>query len=175
MNRILITKSKYPLKYDYYIDEEGRIYSGVSNKYLNFHLDKDGYQKVRLVSTDNKRHTYSVHRLMLENFLPIEDMEKYQVNHKDGNKQNNNINNLEWVTPSENIRHAYRIGLKNQKGENNNGSKLNENQVKKIIEKLLNKQSMYSIAKEFSVSLCTIKLIKDKQTWKYLTDNIYFD
>lgn len=112
---------------------------------------------------------------MLENFEPRKNMSELQVNHIDGNKQNNNLNNLEWVTPSENIKHAYAIGLKNQSGEANNAAKLTEKQVIEIIEKLQNKQSMYSIAKEYGVSICTIKLIKDKKTWKYLTSNINFN
>ena len=175
MKQILIKKTKYPLKYNYYIDEKGRIYSEKTHKFLSVQLDKDGYEKVRLISNDNKRHRYSVHRLMMENFHPKENMENLQVNHIDGNKVNNNLENLEWVTPGENIEHAYQIGLKNQRGEHNNASKLTESNVQEIIEKLKNKQSMYSIAKEYGVCLCTIKLIKDKKTWKYLTENIDFN
>ena len=151
MKKILITKSKYPLKYNYYITDNGQIFSEITNKILTTQLDKDGYEKVRLISTDGKRHRYSVHRLMLENFEPRKNMSELQVNHIDGNKQNNNLNNLEWVTPSENIKHAYAIGLKNQSGEANNAAKLTEKQVIEIIEK------------EYGVSICTIKLIKDKK------------
>lgn len=53
-----------------------------------------------------------VHRLVLQHFKPCENMDKLQVNHIDGNKDNNCINNLEWVTDSENKFHAYNKGLK---------------------------------------------------------------
>lgn len=69
------------------------------------------------MSDDGKRHRYSVHRLILENFKPVENMDKMQVNHIDGNKWNNKLSNLEWVTCSENNKHAHKIGLKSQKGE----------------------------------------------------------
>lgn len=52
---------------------------------------------------------YLVHRLVLITFNPIENYEKLQVNHKDGNPENNKLDNLEWVTPSENIKHSYQV------------------------------------------------------------------
>ena len=71
--------------------------------------DNRGYLNIRL-SKNNIRKTYSVHRLVAEAF--ISNLEaKGEVNHIDGNKQNNNINNLEWVTSSENQLHAYKNGL----------------------------------------------------------------
>ena len=70
-----ITISKYPLKYDYFITEDGKVFSSATNKFLTTHKDKDGYLKVRLTSVDNRRHTYSVHRLVLMNFNPVENMD----------------------------------------------------------------------------------------------------
>lgn len=74
-----------------------------------------------------------VHRLVSKAF-EIKDEEKGQVNHKDGDKQNNRIGNLEWVTASENIRHAFEVGLKNapsmrRYGEKNSHCKLTDTEV----------------------------------------------
>lgn len=170
-----IVSQKYQLKYDYFITEEGQVYSSKTNKILKQHLDKDGYCKVRLVCTDN-RHTFSVHRLVLETFNPIDNMGNFQVNHIDGNKLNNNINNLEWCNCSENIKHAYKTGLKTQKGSNNNASKLNEEQVVKIIELLKEKElTQKQIGEKFNVSAECIGAIKRKENWKELTKGINFD
>lgn len=174
--KILISKCKYQLKFDYYVEDNGKIWSGRTQKYLSVQLDKDGYEKVQMMSRDGKRHRYSVHRLVLENFNPVENMENLQVNHIDGNKRNNKLENLEWVTCSENNRHAYQIGLKNQKGEHNNATKLTELQVKEIINLLLSKQyTQKEIGQKYNVCEDTIGAIKNKRNWKYLTENIDFD
>ena len=176
MQKKLITNCKYELKFNYYVQDDGKIFSERTNKILSVQLDKDGYEKVQMMSTDGKRHRYSVHRLVLENFNPIENMNKFQVNHIDGNKRNNNLSNLEWVTCSENLIHAHKIGLKNQSGEHNNASKLTEEQVKEIINMLLEHKYTYGqIDEKFGVSDETIGSIKRKENWKYLTENIDFD
>ena len=74
--------------------------------------ENPGYYQVDLYKSDGKRHGYtkSIHRLVAEAFLG--KRENMQVNHIDGNKLNNKIDNLEWVTCSENIQHAYDTGLK---------------------------------------------------------------
>lgn len=69
-----------------------------------------GYKEV-LLSENGKTKRYLVHRLILSTFEPIENEKNFDVNHKDGNKLNNNISNLEWCTRSENIKHSYRNGL----------------------------------------------------------------
>lgn len=172
----LVKTSKYNLKYNYYVTETGKIYSEYSKKFLSAQLDKDGYEKVRLISTDGARHRYSVHRLVLENYNPVDGMETLQVNHIDGDKQNNNLNNLEWVTCQENILHAYKNNLHSQKGEHNNATKLTENNVKDIIQLLLKKElTQKEIGKQFGVNEDVIGAIKNKHNWKYLTNNINFN
>ena len=176
MKKQLIISKKYQLKYNYYALEDGNIYSETSGRNLSKHLDKDGYEKVRLVSLDG-RHTYSVHRLILESFFPIENMENLQVNHLDGNKQNNSLSNLEWSTCQENINHACKNNLRhNQIGEYNNATKLTEENVKEIIEMLLSKQfTQKEIGKRFEVSEDVVGAIKNKRNWKHLTENINFN
>lgn len=163
MKSVKIIYCKYDLKYDYYVNDNGSIYSKISNKILNWSLDKDGYAKVRLMSTDGKRHRYSVHRLILENFNPVDGMDKLQVNHIDGNKLNNNLNNLEWITPSTNNKHKYMIGLASQKGARNNASCLTEKDVLEIIQLLLSHKYTYKeIANIYQVHEETIGAIKRK-------------
>lgn len=72
-----------------------------------------GYLCVRLWKNNFAPH-FKVHRLILSTFYPIKNMEIYDVNHIDGNKQNNHINNLEWCTRQENLIHAVENGLNKQ-------------------------------------------------------------
>lgn len=74
-----------------------------------FH-NKRGYLRIGLV-VDGEKKKYQLHRLVAEAFCPGKK-EGLQVNHIDGNKENNNANNLEWITPGDNQRHAFRLGLK---------------------------------------------------------------
>ena len=87
-----------------------------SNKYINAkgrtlkpHKDKKGYLRVAFKQS-GKHTTFRVHRLVAQLFVS-NYLNKPMVNHKDGNKQNNNVENLEWVTNSENIQHAFDTGL----------------------------------------------------------------
>ncbi len=82
------------------------------------HMKHNGYLQVGL-RKHNTRKWISIHRLVAIHFIENPD-NKPQVNHIDGNKQNNNVENLEWVTAKENQNHATRIGLRNniRKGEN---------------------------------------------------------
>lgn len=172
----LVRNNKYVFKYPYFVNENGEVFSQKTNKFMKQHLDKDGYAKVRL-TTEDGRHTFSVHRLVLEAFSPREDMNQLQVNHIDGDKLNNRLSNLEWTTCQENIQHAMKTGLrKNTIGENNNAPHfLIEKQVKEIIQLLLSHSfTNQQIAKKYNVNITAIERIKYKKTWKYLTEDIDF-
>lgn len=95
---------------DYSIDVLGNIYSSKGNIFLKKHKDAHGYIVVGF-NKNLKTYHFKVHRLIAENFLsnpkglPI-------INHKDGDKSNNNISNLEWSTHSRNLKHAYDNNLR---------------------------------------------------------------
>jgi hypothetical protein len=110
---------KYP---DYFVTKKGLVFSSKTNKYLKFSYDKQGYQRVGLYIGNYKTKTIKVHRLVAETFIDNPE-KKTDVNHIDGNKSNNNVFNLEWCTRSENIKHAFKIGL----------SKIAENQKDRFI------------------------------------------
>lgn len=165
----LITRCKYELKFNYYVTDDGRIWSERTQKYLSPQYDKNGYVKVQMRSTDNKSHRYSVHRLVLENFKPIQGMEKLQVNHKDGNKLNNNLSNLEWTTCEENITHAIQNNLR---ATINGASKLTPEQVIEIYRRAWNGETNIKLGKEFNVHPDQIGRIKNKKSWKNILDSI---
>lgn len=165
----LITKCKYELKFNYYVTDDGRIWSERTQKYLSPQYDKNGYVKVQMRSTDNKSHRYSVHRLVLENFKPVQGMEKLQVNHKDGNKLNNKLDNLEWTTCEENITHAIQNNLR---ATINGASKLTPEQVIEIFRRAWNGETNIKLGKEFNVHPDQIGRIKNKKSWKNILDSI---
>lgn len=71
---------------------------------------RGGYQHV-VIKIDGKRKTIRIHTLIARTFLDQPDPSRWQINHKDGNKKNNRLENLEWVTPRENMTHALINGL----------------------------------------------------------------
>lgn len=96
----------------YYLSEYGDLYSIEHNIIIKSFFDKKGYEYFALKPKKIKKH-----RLVAEHFIPNPENKK-QVNHIDGKKTNNYYQNLEWVTASENIRHAFSIGLKKAKTKN---------------------------------------------------------
>ena len=92
----------------YTVTSDGRVINSKGEEKIP-HIDKYGYLKTDLYK-DGKRSTKRISRLVAEAFIP-NPANKPEVNHKDGNKLNNNVDNLEWATKSENMLHAYRTGL----------------------------------------------------------------
>lgn len=167
---------------NYYVTKDGMVHSidknGIDkNGKKTFHRGrilkqciKRGYPTVTIVYDDGKKRTKSVHRLILETFCPTED-NSLQVDHINGIKTDNRLENLEWVTSKENTRRAYSLGLakvKDQDGEKNHMSKLKTEDVKNIICNLLHTHSDTEIGKMYSVARRTINDIRNKRTWKKL-------
>ncbi len=153
----------------YQISNFGRIksfikYNGTKCRILKQNKYGRGYFFIILYK--NKKRKYKlIHRLILESFKPIENSDNFECNHVDGNKENNFVENLEWCTPSENIKHAFEIGLKSNKGEKNPNTKLTKQkiiQIKLLIEKKLKQKE---IAKISGVSQQTISMIKTGSIW----------
>lgn len=95
---------------NYYVSRDGRVYGKSKRQFLKPNLG-DGYPKIMLYENVKPKHKY-IHVLVAELFIPNPDKKKV-VNHKDGNKMNNHVNNLEWATHSENTMHAHQTGLIN--------------------------------------------------------------
>lgn len=95
----------YPLDPRYLVSDKGRV-KGQKGQILKGSLNaKNGYLKIGLY--DHGKAIYKfIHRMVLETFNPIEDSENFVVNHIDGDKTNNTLENLEWTTQQENIIHA---------------------------------------------------------------------
>jgi len=122
------------------------------------------------VSVKPRRIKY-VHRAVAETF--IKNPNNYpEINHKDGNKSNNNVNNLEWSNRSLNMRHAMRTGLFVNRGEAVKNSKLKEYQVRKIKMALELGIKPSELEKMFSVERGTIGDIKRNRNWKHIKLNI---
>lgn len=93
----------------YKVSDLGRIYSISSNKLLFECKTNDGYIRNCLTKNGGQK-LKRFHRIVAESFIPNPD-KLPQVNHIDGDKSNNRVNNLEWVTAKENIDHAVKLGL----------------------------------------------------------------
>lgn len=97
----------------YYITEDGKCYNSKTNKFLKGQENyKNGYFSYTITLPDGSKHRCYAHRLVAEAYIPKISKYHNQVNHIDGNKLNNCVDNLEWVTPQENQQHAINTELR---------------------------------------------------------------
>lgn len=132
--------------------------------------NEDGYRYVGL-ALNGKTKTLYVHRLVALAFIPNPE-NKPEVNHCDGVKSNNHVDNLEWSTTHENIVHARVTGLNKGngvKGSQHGNARLTEKDVIEIKRLLSNKEKQKVIAQMFGVKECTISQINTGKKWKHIT------
>jgi hypothetical protein len=124
----------------------------------------NGYLHVTLCKSRAKKGML-VHALVALAFIGSRP-NKMQINHKNGNKHDNRVENLEYVTSKENIRHACETGLMNNKGENNGCAKLSKSDAENIrLEYGKGKVTQYQLAKKYGVSQSLVYQIINRKIW----------
>ena len=116
---------------DYEVSCDGRVRSNKKKTpiVLKPGLSRTGYPRVVLCARDGSKQNKTVHRVVAETYIPNPE-NKPQVNHKDGVKSNNTVDNLEWATPSENVQHAFDV--LNRVRQNGGTNKLTKEQVEDL-------------------------------------------
>lgn len=147
-----------PCQWDGVKNKGSRIYP---EKIMIYQTDKDGYFRVKLFKESIAQH-YRVNRIVAIAFIPNPE-NKPLVNHKDGNKQNNSVSNLEWATNRENLDHAMNTGLMKDI------RKFTESDVIRI--KTLHKSGLITakeVAAEFNCHVNYVYLIFENKRWKHI-------
>lgn len=148
---------------NYRIYKDGRVWSNNRNKFLSLDNSR-GYSCVALCKKGKVKYIL-VHRLVAEAFIN-NPQNKKQVNHINGIKSDNRVENLEWCTPSENIKHAFKLGLRKPiKGSNVGTSKLTEKQVSEIKMGLEKGFKQKDLARLYCVSIEAISSINTGVRW----------
>ena len=162
----------------YEASNKGDIRNSKTKHILKPQLTLHGYYQVSVRDKPCNSKPARIHRLVTEAFFG-KCPDGYVVNHKDGNKKNNNIDNLEYVTPSENNQHALDTGLRHpadaskyiKHGEENSLAKITEKQAIEIIkEHYITGEGCRKLAKKFNVSLGIVSglLSKTRPRWTHL-------
>ena len=151
----------------YTISNQGVIRSLYTGKILKQYLNKYGYYQVRLYK-DKKVRNHTVHRLVAETFIPNPRKEK-TVNHIDGNKTNNKVENLEWCSFSENFNKAYNDGLV-PKGAYNGNAIFNDEQIRFIRDAYKSGYSGRRLARVFNTTHDVIDDIISRKSYSNVSD-----
>lgn len=163
---------------NYMVSNDGEIFSLKTDRYLNKFIAGRGYYYVHLIINGEKINK-SVHRLVAEAFIPNPD-NKATVNHKNGNKLDNHVSNLEWASYSENNTHMHMMKKKGLLKSYTHERKINTNIAdESIILEIMNllettDLSCSKIGKLYGMDQRRIHDIYSKNTWKHLSEGRTF-
>ena len=152
----------------YEVSNKGNVRGLKYNKLLKLRQDnREPYYIVRLCKK-SKESVKRVHRLVAIAFIDNPDKLPV-VNHKDGNKLNNSVENLEWCSYSDNTKHAIELGLiKFKQGEDSHKSKLTNKEVLNILSRIDLKEKLKDIALDYNVDASVISKIKTSARWRHI-------
>lgn len=159
----LVRLEEYP---SYYIGDNGSVYwrnAKCELKPVKTYPQRRGHITVLMRNDAGSLHHKSVHRLVASIFVEKHG-ERHHVNHINNDPSDNRPENLEWVTPKENIQHCMNCGRK-PIGEKHQGSVLKECDVRRIRD---GNERVSDLAKEYGVKWNTIKAVRNRITWKHL-------
>lgn len=156
-----------------FISNKGRVKT-CSGLLKNLHDNGGGYFNLGVYNRDNKKtHKFYIHRLVAELFIGETCDVKTQVNHKDGDKRNNHVDNLEWVCPKENIRHMHDNEMNMKRRNHGNIYKLSDIIIAYAYSKVVMGISGVGVtAKEYGMPRTTLSSIVNKRTRRDVTDSI---
>lgn len=150
----------------YTISNLGIVRSLLTNQIMKPYITNKGYARVNLRYAKSRDYkSFLIHRLVAMNFLPNPHNFK-EINHKDCNRLNNKLDNLEWCDRFYNIKYAFLKGKASNKGVRNPNAKLNENDIIAIKAMIKTGRFFYTdIARLFKVSSSTIEGIANNKIW----------
>lgn len=158
----------------YFIDEQGAVWSAFKKGLMSPQTDSTHLYPWVLLRENGRSQPRTLYYLMRLTWMPAAPgpigirRGEWCVNHIDGNKSNSHISNLEWLTISDNVKHAWRTGLNHTAtGENAKNAKFTSNDVRQIRLRLLLGEKTKVLAEELNVSIVLIKKMQWFMSWKH--------
>lgn len=150
---------------NYFITKDSKVYNK-HNKIMSPADNGKGYLILNL-RVDGGNKCKAIHRLVAEAFIP-NPLNLPEVNHIDGNRQNNSVENLEWITHGNNIKHSYILENRSATGSNNANATIDETKAEEICVLLEEGLSSAKIRDE-GYPYTIVRQIKQRRTWKHVS------
>lgn len=149
---------------EYFVSEDGRVFR--DGRQLKGSKTKGGYIQIRVYANESRKMIY-IHRMVAEIYMNQNNI-NLEINHINGIKHDNRKENLEWVTSSENKKHAFNLGLR-KKGETCTSAILKQNDVDYIRQNYKPRDKKYggkALSEKYNVHPTTISFIVNNINWK---------